>query len=402
MRIREWLSKFGASALIGILLVAVAARAGTAIVESGGYNFMPGIKLTGSDSVLKVSGNGTQDLGEPANIIRHIYLSTSLRDSSSNGRVTIGGSTFNLYRGAIADGAGAVANKMGNATPLTAGTDRYIVEFNNDANATAKLYITTNGSVIPAGNAVSQLGGPTNRWTSSYFTAFLDAGGSARINGIGTTTIGTSYLGSHTDSAASYAHRFGNANALTSGTDRYIAEFYSDNLSTARVRITSNGSLIPAADNVAQLGSSSGRFASVDVVDIKQGGTNRIRLLSSGSPQTYTAFATDNAAQIAHSFRNGNSLTSGTDRYIAVFYNDDGSTAKARINSDGSFGTTATTMRNAVTLSAGSGTATVSSGAFCVCSSTTANPAHCSVSGTTLTVTGTGTDVVNYICIGAS
>ena len=58
----------------------------------------------------------------------------------------------------------------------------------------------------------------------------------------------------------------------------------------------------------------------------------------------------------------------------------------------------ATQTRGTITLAAGTGTATVITGAVCVCSSTTANAAYCSVASTTLTATGTGTDVVSYLC----
>lgn len=55
----------------------------------------------------------------------------------------------------------------------------------------------------------------------------------------------------------------------------------------------------------------------------------------------------------------------------------------------------------AITLSSGSGTATVKSGAKCFCQETNSVlAAKCAVSGTTLTATVTGgtTDVVNYVC----
>lgn len=60
-----------------------------------------------------------------------------------------------------------------------------------------------------------------------------------------------------------------------------------------------------------------------------------------------------------------------------------------------------TRTRGSITLAAGTGTATVSTGAVCVCTDRTAVAAvQCSVSGTTLTANGTGTDVISYLCIG--
>lgn len=61
--------------------------------------------------------------------------------------------------------------------------------------------------------------------------------------------------------------------------------------------------------------------------------------------------------------------------------------------------TAATRTKGTITLAAGTGTATVSSGCTPTCSDTTAvNAVQCSVSGTTLTANGTGTDVISYHC----
>jgi hypothetical protein len=58
-----------------------------------------------------------------------------------------------------------------------------------------------------------------------------------------------------------------------------------------------------------------------------------------------------------------------------------------------------TKNKGTLTLVAGTKTTTVASGATCVCSDTTAlNAVQCSVSSTTLTANGTGTDVIAYMC----
>lgn len=60
---------------------------------------------------------------------------------------------------------------------------------------------------------------------------------------------------------------------------------------------------------------------------------------------------------------------------------------------------TSTLAAGTITLSGGTGTATVPTGARCVCSDSTAVAAvRCAVSSTTLTATGTTTDVIVYHC----
>lgn len=64
------------------------------------------------------------------------------------------------------------------------------------------------------------------------------------------------------------------------------------------------------------------------------------------------------------------------------------------------FGVTATTDIGSITLSGGTGTATVRTGALCQCTNTSnQNAPKCAVSGTTLTATSAGaTDVIVYFC----
>jgi hypothetical protein len=74
-------------------------------------------------------------------------------------------------------------------------------------------------------------------------------------------------------------------------------------------------------------------------------------------------------------------------------------TEKFSVDKDGAIKIVGTTGGGTITLSGGTGTATVLTGHRCVCTDTTAAAAvKCAVSGTTLTATGTTTDVIAYFC----
>jgi hypothetical protein len=126
---------------------------------------------------------------------------------------------------------------------------------------------------------------------------------------------------------------------------------------------------------------------------------------NNGGAVRYRGGTSNSGTSIAHMFGpNATDLTAAGAK-IASWYNDNSfATEIAYLDQAGTTATkqlkvTATTGGGTITLSAGSGTATVLSGHRCVCSDTTAL-ALCkpSVSGTTLTITGTGTDVIAYLC----
>jgi hypothetical protein len=72
---------------------------------------------------------------------------------------------------------------------------------------------------------------------------------------------------------------------------------------------------------------------------------------------------------------------------------------QGNVSVDGWISCSSSKCKGATTLSGGTKSVVVNSGAVCTCSSVTANNVRCSVSGNTLTVSGTGTDAFSYICL---
>lgn len=107
----------------------------------------------------------------------------------------------------------------------------YVFSVGNSANATSLFNVTYGGnafiqSTMSAGNHVT-VGGVGGLYTGAT------AG----------TGCGSCYVlqaGAVTDAAAAIALQFGGA-TLTAGVDRYIAAFYSDNFSTVRARVFTDG-----------------------------------------------------------------------------------------------------------------------------------------------------------------
>jgi hypothetical protein len=119
-----------------------------------------------------------------------------------------------------------------------------------------------------------------------------------------------------------------------------------------------------------------------------------ITLSQASGVALYAGSTTDVFASFAGNVAGGSNgtmrynTTNGWEMYGVGIY------AAGRIHS------ASTTSVGSITLSAGSGTATTFSGAKCVCTDTTANASvKCAVSGTTLTATGTTTDVIAYVCL---
>lgn len=94
--------------------------------------------------------------------------------------------------------------------------------------------------------------------------------------------------------------------------------------------------------------------------------------------------------------------TSGAGADVTQWFNS-ATTTVASVQNDGALCSASTKTRGTSALVAGGKTLTVVSGATCVCGKVTnaSNGITCSVSGTTLTAAGTGTDQFSYVCIGA-
>ena len=118
-----------------------------------------------------------------------------------------------------------------------------------------------------------------------------------------------------------------------------------------------------------------GIASAVEVIGNWSNGASAIGVISGSGP----TYSTDGAK--LHSFQNN-------------------TVEKAFIDLNGAFVTTAAEQTGTITLSGGTGTATVRSGAVCVCSNTSAETApQCSVTTTTLTANlGAGTDTIAYWC----
>lgn len=93
--------------------------------------------------------------------------------------------------------------------------------------------------------------------------------------------------------------------------------------------------------------------------------------------------------------------TSGAGADITQFFNSTAATV-ASVQNDGALCSASTKTAHTSALISGSKTITVVAGSTCVCGKVTnaSNGITCSVSGTTMTATGTGTDQFSYVCIG--
>lgn len=93
--------------------------------------------------------------------------------------------------------------------------------------------------------------------------------------------------------------------------------------------------LYPVSDNTKDLCSSTNRCQDGYIINLKDGADTFRLLLGNAVGNDYRSAVVNGAAACAHKHRTQNTLTAGTDRYLDCFYNDDGTTLKMAVASDG-------------------------------------------------------------------
>jgi hypothetical protein len=294
---------------------------------------LPALNSTGS---IYPQSNGSQNLGDPS----HLWLAVhalGVRDAANTIRFGLGASTFNEIRGTVADGSSAIVCKIGNTNSIAA-SGAVLLNVYSDNMSTIKFQVNRLGTILPGTDIAADLGAPTLRYSRLHTVGLRGSTTTDRVN-IGTTT-NNSYLGEVVDAAAAVLHKFGNTNTMTSGSDRFAAVFYRDNLTTSALNIGTNGSLIPGTTGTASIGGSANTYDAAYILRILDtAGTTRWQAGVAGASgqNVHRGSTTDAASSVAHQFGNLTSLAAGTDRYIAVFYRDSMTTAVSRITSDGSY-----------------------------------------------------------------
>lgn len=220
----RWLQIAGAAVAVSLLSLAPLAFGDDGRgYPRGGSNLRaaflsPG--ATGSD--LSLSGNLTLSAAAPgitcSAATSTCYLKTAI--SAANAGATAATSAISLFPTVALDS-----------------TD-YVLNVGNAANAASLLNLTYGGGLVTAGSITSGLTG--FRLTDTGNTnAGLFSGTAA-----GTTALSATLRGDVANSAGNSAMSFLNVTTLTAGTDRYIATFYNDNVSTVQSRITTDGTYL--------------------------------------------------------------------------------------------------------------------------------------------------------------
>jgi len=180
--------------------------------------------------------------------------------------------------------------------------------------------------------------------SSDTFSGTLSTGGTfAAAAGSGLT-----HKASVADGAAAIAHKFTNANALSTAGAK-IASFYSDNASTEELYIDKDGSFVPTSDASQTLGASGARWNAF-VRDLSDGSVVRWQILT-GSYNYYRGTTANGAAAVNHIFDTSVSYTTAGAKLISI---RNLSSEKAFLDKDGQYENT--TAGNGIILKSPDGT----------------------------------------------
>lgn len=214
------------------------------------------ITFTAAGARLKFSSGGTTDYfsSDGNTVISAAGNFTAATLGSSGTNTLSGGTPLNL--------TSATASVFFNSTAATAGIIfSGISAANAGATATTAAVKIEPINVLDAADwlfSVNTQSSAASLFNVSYqgdvtLANNLKVGGIVRfggqaVGGITTGTIagggngnGSYYQSNASDAPGASMHRFTGANTFTAGADRFLADFYSDNASTVRARISSDG-----------------------------------------------------------------------------------------------------------------------------------------------------------------
>jgi hypothetical protein len=310
-----------ASALIADASVqtpAILGPAGTTriAIPSGGSNTYQTGAATSGSSVAHIFDTNSSTYVSGESLIQaknngaiKFFIDFGGTVSSNNGFFVAGAggtATSISLRGSVADGATAIAARIGNTNAL--------------ANSTAKI-----------------LSLYADNFSSERF--YFRQDGHFATTGVFALTSTTPLImrGQTPDGSSAIGVQIGNSNALsTAGAS--ICNFYSDSLATLKLSIKYDGSIVPAAPS-ANLGASGSGFGILYTANIYDNAATSILRLQFGVANSTLLFgnATNTSGNVAVKVSNRTNFTSAGTQ-IMGWYTDGGATAQAAyVAYDGSY-----------------------------------------------------------------